>query len=140
MTEDISRYVGIKHYFGESSFEKCDCIGLVRLFYREHDWPQTFTDDNPEAVTEENFAEPRMWARLYRYMLKEFRRVDYDNLSFGDVIVMKFENDEHLGIYVGYGKVLGMQVPTVYGKSESTIYPREWWTPAFRYGFRRVKR
>lgn len=137
--EDINKYVGIPHYFGESSFDGCDCIGLVRLFYREHGWPQTFTDGKPEEVTKENFAEPRMWRRLYEYLLKNFQRVDYDDLRFGDVVVMKFDKDEHLGIYLEYGKVLGMEVPTVYGKSESTIYTRAWWTPSFKYGFRRLE-
>ena len=139
MMDGFNKFIGIKHYFGESSFDGCDCIGLCRLFYKEHGWPQTFTDDEPEPVTKENYAEPRMWARLYRYLLKNFTRVDYDDLDYGDVVVMNFDGDEHLGIYLEYGKVLGMQVPTVYGVSQSTIYPREWWTPAFKYGFRRKK-
>lgn len=102
MKEDISRYVGIKHYFGESSFEKCDCFGLVKLFYREHGWPQTFTDDNPEPVTEANYAQPRMWRRLYKYMLTHFERVTYDDLQFGDVVIMQVNLCMHMGIYVGY--------------------------------------
>lgn len=137
MKEDISRYVGIKHYFGESSFEKCDCFGLVKLFYREHGWPQTFTDDNPEPVTEANYAQPRMWRRLYKYMLTHFERVDYADLQFGDVVIMQVNLCMHMGIYVGYGKVLGMEIPTVYGQSESTLYTRPWWTRVFKYAFRR---
>ena len=138
--EDISKYVGIKHYFGESSFEKCDCFGLVQLFYREHGWKPVWDDGKTEPVTEENYMQPRMWRRLYRFMLKNFDRVDYDDFQFGDIIIMEVNLHEHMGIYVGYGKVLGMEIPTVYGVSESTIYTRPWWTKVFKYAFRRKEK
>ena len=133
--EDFSRFIGIPHYFGESSFDKCDCIGLCRLYYREHGWQDCLEDGLP--VTEENFASLGVWRRLYTYCLKNMRRVDYADLSCGDFVVFKVEGALHTGIYAGYGKLLAMQIPTVYGKSRSTLYHRKWWQPFFRHAFRR---
>lgn len=45
--EDINKYVGIPHYFNQDSFDGCDCIGLCRLFYKEHGWKQDFKDGKP---------------------------------------------------------------------------------------------
>ena len=47
MATDVNKYIGIPHYFNTSSFRKCDCLGLIKLFYREHGWPQTFDDGLP---------------------------------------------------------------------------------------------
>lgn len=44
---DINKFVGIPHYFGESSFDKCDCLGLCRLFYREHGYKEHIEDGKP---------------------------------------------------------------------------------------------
>ena len=134
--ESLNRYVGIPHYFGESSFQKCDCIGLCRLFYREHGWKDTFWD-NGKDITKGNFSSMSTWNRLYRYCLKNMIQISYDKLSFGDFVIFKIDGDLHTGIYVGYGNLLSMQIPTVYGESESTIYHRKWWTRFFKYAFRR---
>lgn len=131
-----SKYIGIPHYFGESSFEKCDCIGLCRLFYREHGWKDDFWD-NGKPITEENFASPSTWRRLYSYCLTHMERIFYDELEYGDFVIFRIDGDIHTGIYLGYGKLLCMQVPTVYGESTSTIYHRQWWTPFFKAAFRR---
>lgn len=133
--ENINKYIGIPHYFGESSFDKCDCIGLCRLFYREHGWKDTFDDGKP--VTKEHFSDVGVWRRLYKYCLTKMDRVEYDELDFGDFVIFQIEGDLHTGIYLGYGDLLSMQVPTVYGETISTIYHRAWWTPFYKYSFRR---
>lgn len=133
--ENVNKYIGIPHYFGESSFYKCDCIGLCRLFYREHGWKDTFDDDKP--VTEEHFSDVGVWRRLYKYCLTHMDKVEYDELDFGDFVIFQIDGDLHTGIYLSYGDLLSMQVPTVYGKSTSTIYHREWWTPFYKHSFRR---
>ena len=45
--EDISKFIGIKHGYAGNDFDKCDCFGLVQLFYKEHGWPQKFDDGKP---------------------------------------------------------------------------------------------
>ncbi|EEX70027.1 NlpC/P60 family protein [Mitsuokella multacida] len=133
--ENVNKYIGIPHYFGESSFKKCDCIGLCRLFYRNHGWSHPIEDGKP--VDKDHFSEPSVWRRLYKYCLLNMTQVFYDELSFGDFVIFKIDGDLHTGIYLGYGDLLSMQVPTVYGASTSTIYHRAWWTPFFKYAFRK---
>ena len=136
--EDISRFIGIKHYFGESSFEKCDCLGLCRLFYREHGWKGALYDGKPDP-DKDNFSSFGAWRRLYTWCLKNMDRVDYDDLQFGDFIIFRVANCLHTGLYVNYGKLLSMQIPTEYGVSESTLYHRKWWKQFYLYSFRRRK-
>ena len=136
--EDIGKFIGIKHGFAGNDFDKCDCFGLVQLFYKEHGWPQTFNDGKPYP-SEDEYAQPKFWRRLYEYLLRHFDEVDYKSLSYGDVVVFKINGCIHLGIYLEYGKVLAMEVPTIEGKSTSTIYHRHIWTQCFEHGFRRKK-
>lgn len=134
--EDIGKFIGITHGYGGADFDKCDCFGLVQLFYKEHGWPQTFDDGQPYPK-EDEYAKPKYWRRLYEYLLQNFTQVDYKALSFGDVVVFEINGCIHLGIYLEYGKLLAMEVPTVEGESTSTIYHRNMWTQCFKYGFRR---
>lgn len=134
--EDVSKFIGIKHEYAGNTFDSCDCFGLVQLFYREHGWPQTF-EDGKDYPQEHEYAFPKFWRRLYEYLLKNFTRVSREELSFGDVVVFEINRCIHMGIYLEYGKLLAMEVPTVAGESESTIYHRNMWQPCFKYGFRR---
>ncbi|BAL85091.1 hypothetical protein SELR_pSRC300180 (plasmid) [Selenomonas ruminantium subsp. lactilytica TAM6421] len=134
--EDIGKYIGITHKYAGADFDKCDCFGLVQLFYKEHGWSQSFDDGKPYP-TEDEYAQPKYWRRLYEYLLRNFTEVDYKDLSFGDVVVFEINGCIHLGIYLEYGKLLAMEVPAVEGESKSTIYHRGMWTQCFKYGFRR---
>ncbi len=136
MTGDIGRFIGIKHFYGESSFGKCDCLGLCRLFYREHGWKNALEDGLPDPP-KDNFSNFASWRRLIKYCLTRMRKVDYKNLRYGDFIIFRINGDLHMGVYLGYGKLLSMQVPTRYGETESTIYHREWWEPYYVCAFRR---
>ena len=120
---DINKFVGIPHYFGESSFGKCDCLGLCRLFYREHGYKER-----------KSFG---AWRRLYTYLLTHMDRVSHETLQYGDLVVFQIEGEVHLGIYLSYGKLLTMQIPVKFGKTTSTIYHRDWWSRYFKYAFRR---
>ena len=130
---DINKFVGIPHYFGESSFDKCDCLGLCRLFYREHGYKEHIEDGKP-IIEGKSFG---AWRRLYTYLLKNMDRVTYENLRYGDLVVFGIEGEVHLGIYLSYGKLLAMQIPVKFGKTTSTIYHRDWWSRYFKYAFRR---
>lgn len=134
--EDIDKYIGIVHRFGQSDFNGCDCFGLCKLFYREHCWPQKFDDGKPYP-SPDNYSEPSQWHRLYKYLLCNFKQVNAEELRFGDFVVFQIEGSIHCGIYLEYGKLLSMQVPSVDGESTSTIYHRAVWLKFFKYGFRR---
>ena len=136
MESNIGKYIGIKHYYGESSFGKCDCLGLCRLYYREHGWKNALEDGKPNPPKEE-FSSLASWSRLIRYCETRMDKVEYSQLKEGDFILFRVKGDLHTGVYLGYGKLLSMQIPTVYGESESTIYHREWWKPFFVCAFRR---
>ena len=63
---DSDKYIGIVHRTNGDTFDACDCLGLVRLFYREQGWPLTFWD-NGEPITKDNFNTGKSWKRLFRY-------------------------------------------------------------------------
>ena len=130
--KSVGRFVGIPHYFGESSFSKCDCIGLCRLFYKESGYGESIDDGKP-VVDGKSFG---TWRRLYTYLVKNMDRVQYDDLQYSDLVIFEINGDVHLGIYLGYGKLLAMQVPVKYGVTTSTIYHRDAWSRCFKYAFR----
>lgn len=132
---DTNRFVGIPHYFGESSFDKCDCLGLCRLFYREHGYGEHINDNEP-IIEGKSFS---AWRRLYSYLLTHMDKVSHETLQYGDLIIFEIEGEVHLGVYLSYGKLLAMQVPVQFGKTTSTIYHRDWWKRYFKYAFRRRK-
>lgn len=131
---DINKFVGIPWKLNGDTFENSDCVGLCRLFYKEHGWSNDFRDSEPKEVSE--FRSVHVWRRLLTYCAKTMNRVDYDNLEYGDFVIFKIAGDIHTGVYLGYGNLLCMQIPTVDG-STSTIYHREWWKPYFKYAFRK---
>lgn len=129
--QDIDKFVGIPHQFGGDSYESCDCLGLCRLFYREHGIGLDFTDGKP--VTENWKKDGHL--RLKRYFKKYFKEVDKDSLQYGDIVLFDVVGDIHFGVYVGYGKVLAMFVPVKYGETKSTIYKKKMWENSFRKGY-----
>lgn len=130
---NINRFVGITHRFNGRSFDGADCIGLCHLFYREHGYSQVWNDGKP--ITE-NWRDDKL--RLLMFLRRNFTPTDdVDSLTYGDVILFNIDGDLHLGIYLEYGKVLAMQVPVCEGESQSTIYPKTFWLPAFVKGFKR---
>lgn len=132
--ENIDKYIGIVHRFNGDTFDGCDCIGLCRLFYREHGWSPKFDDGKP--VTHD--WEKKDSLRLVRYLQKNFTMTrDVGELQFGDILLFDIAGDSHLGIYLQYGDILAMQVPVDEGKTTSTIYHRHYWKPGFKAGFRR---
>ena len=124
----INRFTGIKHYFGRSDFDGCDCIGLVRLFYLEHGTNLTFDDGQP-PVTQENYFTTASWRRLFRYIHKHFDELTDDSeLSYGDMVLFRINDCEHMGVIVDkYGKCLSMEIPEQEGITQSTLYHKSIW-------------
>ena len=130
---DINKFVGIKHKFNGRDFDGVDCIGLCQLFYKHHGYKQTWNDGKP---IEQDWKKYKY--RLLLYLSKYFKKVSTaDELEFGDVLLFNVDGDQHLGICLEYGKILAMQVPCLEGVSQSTVYPKAWWTPFFVCGFKR---
>lgn len=128
------KYIGIKHLFNGDNFDGADCIGLCRLFYKEHGWKQDFKDGNP-VTREWQTNDP---GRLFRYLKRNFVETEKpEELTYGDIVLFKINGDYHLGIYLEYGKVLAMEVPYAEGKTMSTIYRSHFWRPFFVRGFKR---
>lgn len=132
---DSDKYIGIVHRTNGDTFDACDCLGLVRLFYREQGWPLTFWD-NGEPITKDNFNTGKSWKRLFRYLNENMDMTkDADSLQYGAVVVFVVNGDMHLGVYVGHGMVLAMAVPVKEGKSTSTLYHKRVWKLAFKRGY-----
>ena len=133
--ENIDKFIGIPHYFNQDSFEGCDCLGLCRLFYKEHGWKQTFCDG--KEITKK-WQEKNGNIRLFRYFKKNFKETDdITSLDYGDIVLFKVSGDYHFGIYLQYGKVLAMEVPVVYGKTTSSIFHKKLWELGFVTAFKR---
>ena len=136
---DSDRYIGIKHITGGDTFDGCDCLGLVRLFYKEHGWPEEFWDGG-EPVTHENAHGKKAWNRLLRYFNRRLKKINNpDFLEFGDVVLFNVDGDLHLGIYMQEDLILAMAVPVDEGKTKSVLYHKRVWKQAFKKGYRMWK-
>jgi cell wall-associated NlpC family hydrolase len=132
--KNIGKYIGIKHEYGESTWEHCDCAGLCTLFYREN-FDYIIDDGKPMGTAETSKSHP---LRMSRWLLKNMDKVkEYNNLQWGDIVLFRISNEHHVGIALEYGKVLAMEVPCVYGHTKSTIYRKSFVEPYFIMGFRR---
>lgn len=134
---DPSKYIGIPHYYGRSDFLACDCAGLCKLVYNTEGLRESMDDHRPFGDPSETKTQR---LRMLRYLLKNMDKVkDYNELRELDIVVFRISGDLHIGVYVGYGKVLAMAVPVVYGYSKSTIYRRQYIEQFFVCGFRSRK-
>lgn len=128
---NIDRFIGIKHKFNGRDFDGADCIGLCQLFYRAFGYRQNWDDGKTIGADWR-----KQYDRLFRYLEKNFRSTKNPReLRFGDAVLFDVDGDYHLGLYLEYGKVLAMQVPCHEGVSQSTIYHKDDWEPAFVRGF-----
>ena len=130
-------YIGIPYKRLCDTHEHCDCVGLVRLYYKEHGWKEDFYDG--KAILPEQTRISQM-VRVLRYLRKNFIETkNPDELEHGDIMFFIINGDGHLGIMLDYGDILSTQVPCIEGKALSTVYHRRWWKPFFKRGFKRRK-
>ena len=134
--KNTNKFIGIPYAFNKSSFDSADCLGLCKLFYREHNWSETF-DDGKEITQEWYKKEPY---RLLRYLVKNFDKTkDINKLSYGDIIYFNVDSEGHIGIYIGYGKFI-----STYPGNPKSPFPQinksfidriQNWIPFFVCGF-----
>lgn len=134
---DTDKFIGIPHVFLGDTFEGCDCLGLVRLFFKENDWAEDFTDGG-EEVTKETYNTSPVWRRILKYFHAHFEETkSIDELKEGSVVLFMIDGDYHLGVYAGGNYMLAMEVPVRYGKSRSMLYHKRYWKQFFKRGFNR---
>lgn len=109
---NLEKYIGIEYGHNKSSFERADCWGLVRLFYREElgiDLADESYDENwweaPDSKVYMNLVSKNDGFKLEKQP---------DKWQFGDVLVFSVLADNgrpnHAGIWIPDGeKVLHVQ-------------------------------
>lgn len=132
--DNINKFIGIPYKFNGDTADGCDCLGLVRYFYREHGW----IDIDDGLPIDENWMK-NATSRIRRFFPKHFDIAwKPEDMKYGAVVIFKINSELHFGIYLGYGKMLSTQLTTEsYDTSRSTIYHRQWWTPWFQVAFNR---
>lgn len=135
--KQIEKYIGIPHKFNGDTFEGCDCIGLVRLIYKTEGWNLPLWDGK-QPITQENYSSLESWKRLLFYLRQRMTETkNIEKLEPGAVVMFNINHGLHLGVYIGNGDMLAMQVPCIEGRTRSTIYRKKIWKQAFRRGFNR---
>lgn len=130
------KYVGIKWGFNKSSYQECDCIGLMSLIYREQGWHQTWDDGKP--IEEDWFIKSPY--RLARYLIENFQRTSsIEELEEGDIVYLRVDGEGHVGCWIGYGKVLHIPPNNKGIKTISYITKMSLLKKAFVCGFKRKK-
>lgn len=131
--ESINKYIGIPYKFNGTSFDGVDCLGLCRLFYREHGWIEIDDGLPIDKDWMKNAAR-----RIVRWFGANFEKTrNPDDMSFGDICIFLINGELHFGIYLEYGKLLSTHITDSYKNSYSTIYHRDWWKPFFKVAYKR---
>jgi probable lipoprotein NlpC len=100
---DTNKLIGIRWKFNGRDFNGVDCLGLLYLFFKENNWPETFDDGKP---IEEGWFHTEPY-RMYRYFLKHFDKYeDKSQLQYGDILLMNIQGESHVGIYINYDKFI----------------------------------
>ena len=97
-TEQLNSLVGIKWVLDGRSREGADCVGLMELYFRDRGVEVTapkINDLTPEG--QEDFIRGIMDANMI---------VGLSDLQPEDVLVFKIDEELHVGLYLGYGRML----------------------------------
>lgn len=131
--QSINQYIGISYKFLGESKDGIDCLGLLRLYYKDNGWNERFTDGKPIEQHWYKLAP----CRFLMYLGKRFDITrDTNDLSIGDIVYLRISGEGHTAIYIGYGQIMTLQYP-VNENSKVTIYRRSHWLPVFICGFKR---
>ena len=136
--ENIDKYINIPYVFAGYDYNGADCVGLLRLFYSEHNWMEMY---DGEFTKDWYKKEPY---RMVKWFLRNMNKVrNIDDLQFGDVVYFNINGEGHVGIYYKYGKILttfpddSKQWDGTYMPHNSFLCHRQLWEKAYKCGFRR---
>ena len=119
--ENLDKYIGIKFkiFPKYSDTEKYNnCIGLVKMFYNDHNYKQTFDDGEPWYTFN---IKNNPIKRIYSYFRNNFKKVkSIDELEFGDIVFLYV--GLNLGIYLGDNKILTFEKEYKNEVSETKIF------------------
>jgi len=134
---DLNKYVGLDFVFDSyDSPNTVNCLTLIRKFYKDNGFTETFDDGKPYP----HYVREGYKMRLLLYLINNFNKEDnINNLEYGDIVLLKTNNDINIGVYVDNGKVLTIEIPTIQGKSKSIIYDKSVWKPLIKVCFKRRK-
>lgn len=137
--ENINKYIGIPYEFAGSSFNGLDCVGLLRLFFKEHHWKPDIYD----GVFQKDWYKTTP-LRMIKFFCRNFSKIrNVDDLMFGDIVYFHINGEGHCAIYLEYGKILTTfpdkckQWDGTYLPSRTMIVHRNIWEQGFKGGFRR---
>lgn len=100
---NLSPYIGIPYQNRGSTFQGCDCWGLVWLFHAEelHNLIPRYEgyEDSGDALTMKDYISGRWGA---------WEVVSPDDIQIGDILALKLgiKAATHCGVYAGRGKML----------------------------------
>lgn len=132
---DLHKYIGLKYIFdSENSIDTVNCLTLIKRFYKDNGFKETFDDGKPYP----HYAYEGYKNRLLLYLIFHFDKEDnIDKLEYGDIVLLKTNHDINIGVYVDNGQVLTIEIPTIQGESKSVIYDKEFWKPLVKTYFKR---
>ena len=147
MNEDLKKYLNIPYKFYNDNTEEnivstytlnpktYNCATLARQFYKDHGYPETFSDGNPFPTS----SKEKYIYRELQYLYTHFdREMDPDKLEYGDLVLLHIGLNG--GIVVDNGNVLTIEYPCIEGKSKTIIQTKEEWLPHFKIGFKRKEK
>ena len=123
-TEILNKLVGIKWLQDGRSHEGTDCVGLMELYFKASGieaLAPKISDFTPEKQEE-----------ILKKIVEVNTIVPLEGLQAEDVIVFKIDEELHVGLYLGYGRMLHAKKD---GKSRiSRLTPS--WEKYFLFGIR----
>ncbi len=123
-TEILNKLVGIKWLQDGRSHEGTDCVGLMELYFKASGieaLAPRISDFTPEKQEE-----------ILKKIVEVNTIVPLEGLQAEDVIVFKIDEELHVGLYLGYGRMLHAKKD---GKSRiSRLTPT--WEKYFLFGIR----
>lgn len=126
MDLESKRFLGISSKVCGDGFDGCDCVGLLRLWFKEHGSPLTFSDG--EAEDRSKVSDPKNWERLIKYLNTYCNKVDDDIVQYGDVVLLYIGTTVYTGTILNeQGDVLTMSFPMPTIGSVSTVYEGRIW-------------
>ena len=123
-TETLNNLVGIKWLLDGRDHEGTDCVGLMELYFKAKGVEVT--------APKINDLTPEIQEGYIRRIIEENSIVGLSDLQAEDVLVFKIDEELHVGLYLGYGRMLHAKKD---GKSRISRLTTSW-EKYFLFGIR----